>query len=120
MVLKNKGAEQTMNFKFVKTKDNSDATSNYDIIGDFPITIGDFVNAMTDETKSFRATFYITNKQMGGWTKNKFELNKRNGEWYVDEEKPAFLIDVIRDRKVVSCSANGGYGQMSYFCELEE
>ena len=66
MVLKNKGAEQTMNFKFVKTKDNSDATSNYDIIGDFPILIGDFVNAMTDETKSFRATFYITNKQMGG------------------------------------------------------
>ena len=109
-----------MYFKFVKTKDNSDATSNYDIIGDFPILISQFVYTMIDETNSFRATFYITNKQMGGWTKNKFELNKRDGEWYIDEEKPASLLDVIRDRKVVSCHANGGYGQMSYFCELEE
>jgi hypothetical protein len=109
-----------MNFKFVKTKDNSDATSNYDIIGDFPILISQFVYAMIDETNSFRATFYITNKQMGGWTKNKFELNKRDGEWHIDEEKPASLLDAIRDRKVVSCHANGGYGQMSYFCELEE
>ena len=120
MVLKHKKGLQVMDFKFIETKVNSDTTANYDIVGDFPILLKDFVMAMTDETKDFRATFYITNERMGGWWKNNFELNKRNGDWYVDKEKPVFLIDIIRDRKVVSCRANGGYGQMSYFCELEE
>lgn len=103
-------------YKHVRTKENGDATANYDIIGEYPIKFIDFIHVISEsDSNSFRIVFYDADN----WTTNKCEIEKRNGEWYITLQSSNF-IDKCKNKNVVKCRANGGYGQMSYFCTFEE
>lgn len=103
-------------YKHVRTKENGDATANYDIVGEYPIKFIDFIRAISaSDSNSFRIVFYDTDN----WTTNKCEIAKRNGEWYITLQNSNF-IDKYKNKNVIECRANGGYGQMSYFCTFEE
>lgn len=101
-----------MKYKHIRTKENGDATSNYDIVGEFPIRLLDFMLAITEDSNSFRIEFHDAKN----WTTSKVEVKERDGEWYITEETLNDFMKRYKDKMVVKCWANGGYGQMSYFC----
>ena len=87
--------------KFIKTQDNGDATSNYDI--EFPegMTIKDFIQQVRKEqAQDWRGTFYYNNwwKEIGGY---------HNEMWLVDDLHANIVPFKIR--------ASGGYGLMDYY-----
>lgn len=109
-----------MNFKYNRTRDNSDATSNYDITGDFPVSFINFFKWVLGNEDSFSVEFGATNKCYGGWLGNRIEVKKNDGNWYFVRQKPESWFDEIATKNVIDCWANGGWGQMTYFCTFEE
>lgn len=111
-----------MKFTFTKIQNNSDDTFNYNVPGDFPISFREFLKWILENEDDFRVDFQVTNKCYCGWLTNCLELEReRNSkEWRITKNKPENLFSEIEDKKIVKCSANGGWGQMSYFCTLEE
>ena len=101
-----------MNFEFVKTRDNGDATSNYDIKGKFPVRFEEFFKTILNETNSFLVSFHDAEN----WTTLKVEAVKRNDNWYYKEKKPEDFMEQYKDKLITKVWANGGYGQISYFC----
>lgn len=77
---------------------------------------------MFDNDDSFRICFHITNKSfIECFTKYiEFERENYNGEWQKTKIKPENFYSEIADKQIIKCFANGGWGQMSYFCTLEE
>lgn len=78
-----------------------------------------------EQEDSFRVKFRATNECYGGWLGNSLEVHKHKDEkgeehWYYEKQKPKNWFDEIADKNIVSCWANGGWGQMSYYCEFEE
>lgn len=108
-----------MKFVLTETQRNSDDSFNYDVTGDFPVSFRDFSKWVLDNENSFRVDFQIVNKCYGGLFRNyiEFEREKNNREWHLTKYK---LFNEIEDKQIVKCFANGGWGQMSYFCTLEE
>jgi hypothetical protein len=49
-------------FKYTKTRDNGDATSDYNLSGPFPIPFKDFVTTILNQEDSFRVQFWETKK----------------------------------------------------------
>lgn len=109
-----------MNYKYNRTQDNSDATSNYDLVGEFPVKFIDFFKWVLNNTNSFRVEFCATNECYGGWLGNRLEVYKNDEDWYWERQKPENWFDEIADKNITSCWANGGWGQMLYFCTFEE
>lgn len=108
-------------FTHRKIRENGDASSNYIIEGDFPVTFQEFVRSILSNTVNFSVEFRITNDCFGGWLVNKFEVVKaKNGEWSFINQEHKNLFDKIADMNIISCWANGGWGQMIYFCKLDE
>lgn len=110
-----------MNYKYIKTQDNGDATSNYNIVGKYPITFCEFARWVLENENSFRVNFRATNECYGGWLGNKLEVEKHtNGKWYWTKQEPENWFNEIANKNITKCWANGGWGQMSYFCTFEE
>lgn len=111
-----------MNYRYEKTRDNGDATSNYNIVGDFPVKFIDFVNWVLENDKSFRIEFGASNKCYGGWIGNRLELHKPRDkdDWYITKEEPEKWLNEIYNKNITGCWVNGGWGQMLYVCTFEE
>lgn len=110
-----------MNYKYIKTRENGDATSNYDIVGKFPVKFRDFFKWVLENEDSFRVEFAATNKCYGGWLGNRLEVQKDDGNlWYWTKQEPENWFDGIANKSITKCWANGGWGQMTYFCTFDE
>lgn len=109
-----------MNYTYIETRANSDDTFSFDIIGDFPIKFADFFKWVLANENSFRITFNAFNKCYGGWLGNRLEVSKIGEEWYWVQQKPQNWFEEISHKRIIKCEANGGWGQMSYFCTFEE
>ena len=109
-----------MTYEYIRTRANGDATSNYDIIGKFPVKFIDFFNWVLDNDNSFRIQFAATNKCYGGWLGNRLEVHKKDGKKYWSKKEPENWFKEIANKNITSCWANGGYGQMTYFCTFED
>lgn len=109
-----------MNYKHKETRANSDDTFNFDIVGEYPVKFVDFFKCMLEHSNSFRIQFGASNQCYGGWLGNRLEVHKINDEWYWERQKPENWFEEIKDKNVVKCWANGGWGQMTYFCTFEE
>ena len=109
-----------MKYEYKRTKDNGDATSNCNLVGKFPVRFEDFFKWVLVNEKSFRVVFHSSKN----WVYDNVECKKVNGKWYwsydTNIKTPGQFMDKFRDKNVISCWANGGYGQMSYFCTFEE
>ena len=109
-----------MKFEYKKTSENSDATSNYDIVGEYPVSFREFFEWILQNDMSFRIKFGASNECFGGWLGNHFEVERVCGIPCVTTQDPPKWFDEIADMKVTECWANGGYGQMSYICTFDE
>lgn len=109
-----------MNYKYKKTRENGDATSNYDLIGEFPVKFVDFFRWVLLNDDSFRIQFRASNKCYGGWPGNIMEVLKHKEKWYWERLEPEDWFNEIRDKNITKCWASGGWGQMSYICTFEE
>ncbi len=111
-----------MSYKYQKTSDNGDATCSYNLIGKFPVKFIDFFKWVLKTEKSFRVVFHATNEYYGGWLGNSLEVRKTTDEdgWYFAKIKPMDWFEEVSQKNVTACWANGGYGQMTYFCTFEE
>jgi len=109
-----------MDYKYNKTQENGDATSNYDLVGEFPVKFIDFFKWVLKNEDSFRVEFVATNKCYGGWIGNRLEVKKDDGNWYWTERKPENWFDEIANKNIIKCWANGGWGQITYFCTFED
>ena len=111
-----------MNYQYNKTRDNGDATSNYNLAGEFPVKFIDFFKWVLANENSFRIEFAVTNERYGGWTRNKLEVSKdtKSGKCYWIKQKPENLFEEISHMNITKCWANGGWGQITYFCTFEE
>lgn len=115
------GANQ-MKFKLIETQRNSDDTFSYNVTGDFPVSFREFLKWILDNENDFRVDFQVTNKCYGGWFTNCLELEReRNSrEWRMTKNEPENFFSEIENKQIVKCGANGDWGQMTYFCTLEE
>ena len=111
-----------MGYKFKKTRANSDDTWNWDIVGEFPVKFIDFFKWVLKNEDSFRVEFAATNECYGGWLGNRLEVHKPRDEddWYWVKKEPENWFDEIANKNITKCWANGGWGQMTYFCTFEE
>ena len=104
-------------FKYTKTRDNGDATSNYNLSGPFPIPFKDFVTTILNQENSFRVQFWETKN----WVDTDLECYKKDdGKWYITKEEPENWFKENANRNVIKSWANGGWGQMTYFITFEE
>lgn len=108
-----------MEYKYIETRANGDATSNYDIVGKFPVKFIDFFKWVLNNTNSFRVDFAAINDCYGGWLGNRIEVEKHQDEWYWTKQEPEDWFDEIANKNITKCWANGGWGQMTYFCTFE-
>ena len=111
-----------MDYKYNRVRDNGDATSDYNLIGTFPIKFIDFFNWVLKNENSFRIEFVATNECYGGWCGNKLEVSKdtKSGNCYWVGREPENWFEEIANKNVAKCWANGGWGQITYFCTFEE
>ena len=109
-----------MVYTYKRTRENGDATSNYEIIGEFPVTFIDFFKWVLENDNSFRITFSATNECYGGCFGNTLTAHNKDGRWYWEKKDPDYWFDEICRDKITGCWANGGYGQMTYYCTFEE
>lgn len=111
-----------LNYTHKETRANSDATCNYDIIGSFPVKFINFFKWVLKNDDSFRIEFGATNKCYGGWLGNRIEMhkNREDDAWHFVKQEPENWFDELANRNVIDCWANGGWGQMTYFCTFEE
>lgn len=104
-------------FKYIKTQENGDATSNYHLEGPFPIPFKDFVTAILNQEDSFHVQFWES-KSMDGTDLECYK--KDDGKWYITKEEPKNWFKENANRKIVKSWANGGWGQMIYFITFEK
>jgi surface protein len=52
----------------------------------------------------------LTSLDVPNWTTSKVEVKERDGEWYITEETLNDFMKRYKDKMVVKCWANGGYG----------
>jgi len=102
-----------MEIKYERIKDNSDATSNYDVIVKYPISFAEFYRVILENDDSFRIVLHATNDTYGGWCYNKVEISH-------NETEDVEMFDRYMKETVVDCWANGGWGQMTYFMTFAE
>ena len=110
-----------MSYKYEKTQENGDATSNYNIVGQFPVPFREFFKWVLDNEDSFRIEFGASNKLYGGWLGNRLEIAKDtdSGKCYWQKREPENWFDEIADINITSVWANGGWGQMLYICTFD-
>lgn len=108
-------------YRYEKTRENGDATSNYNLIGEFPVPFKEFFKWVLETEDSFRIEFKASNKCYGGWFGNKLEVYKDNktGKCYWEKQKPENWFDEIADINITSVWVNGGWGQISYICTFD-
>lgn len=111
-----------MRYKYETIRHNSDATTDFNITGVFPVRFRDFFGWVREHETSFRIEFGASNECYGGWLGNRIEISKDNdsGRCYWSGQTPANWYDEIADKMVTKCWANGGWGQMLYVCTFEE
>ena len=103
-------------YSYIKIRDNGDATSNYILSGNFPVTFRDFVTSILAQTNSFMVEITDNNN----WLDTRIEFKKDSDDkWNIIKCTPDGWFTNDTDRKVISCWANGGYGQMLYFVTFE-
>ncbi len=103
-------------------KDNGDATSNYNVIGNFPVEFDTFMKEIISSERSFRIDFRSTNDCFGGFFGKKLEVNKQQESqksYFADNESKEWYEE-IAPLSVASAWANGGWGQMTYIVTFEE
>lgn len=108
-------------YELKATRQNGDATYNYDVIADYPIPFDEFWRNVLHNNDNFRVMFSSTNARYGGWL-NSVEFVKHKGEYYFtdDDESKKDLWRMFKEEIVVACWANGGWGQMSYIVTFKE
>lgn len=101
--------------KFKHLKDNSDATSNFDIILDKPYTVGEFIDEVLSTRKNEWGDIWIQLKD--GWRVmlDPF-LEYRHGQ-ITDK---FHWEDYLLEQSIKSVFANGGWSAMTYWIKLEE
>lgn len=111
-----------MSYRYKQTSANGDDTFNYDIIGKFPVKFIDFFKWVLENEDSFRIEFGATNRCYGGWLGNRLEIskNRESGDCYWVKKEPDNWFEEIAHKNITKCWANGGWGQMIYFCTFEE
>jgi hypothetical protein len=111
-----------MPYTFKHIKDNGDATSSYDVIGNFPVEFDAFMREIISSERSFRIDFRSTNECYGGFFGKSFEIHKQreSQEWHFTNNESKEWYDEISSLRVVSAWANGGWGQMTYIVTFEE
>lgn len=110
-----------MDYRYHRTQENGDATSNYYLEGTFPVRFIDFFYWILEHEDSFRVEFVATNYNYGGWLGNTLEVSKNsNDEWYWARQEPEGWFNEIAGTNITQCKASGGWGQMTYFCTFEE
>ena len=101
-----------MKFELVKTQENSDATSNYNIIMPNDTTVEDFCNTVLGRSVQMQehGSVYISTKE-DLWhaviCKYYFSVMEFNTDY-----------QNYKDKIIKSAWANGGYGAMSYWLTL--
>ena len=110
-----------MKYKFEETRQNSDATSNYNVVGKYPVKFIDFFEWVLKNESSFRVEFGATNDCYGGWLGNRIEMYKIRDKdiWRWTKQEPKEWFEEIMNKNVTACVANGGWGQMLYLCTFE-
>jgi len=111
-----------MNFRYHKLRDNSDATTSYDLVGDFPVKFDDLLNYICKIENSFLIEFCSSNKKYGGWLGNRIEIRKNTetGEWRIVNQSPSNWYESIKNLPVIKCWVNGGWGQIMYVVTFDE
>ena len=107
-----------MRFKYITKSENGDATTTYDLEGSFPVKFLDFLEWVMERESSFRVSFYLNKNKIH--ERENIEVSKeKDGKCYIAKDKKA-LLEEIKNIDVTGCWANGGWGQMSYYCSLAE
>ena len=111
-----------MRYSYEKTRENGDATSNYNIVGEFPIKFSEFFRAILETDNSFKIEFGASNNCFGGWLGNRLRVRKdtKTGTCYWEDQQPHNWYDEIKDLMITGCWANGGWGQMLYIVTFED
>ena len=110
-----------MEYSHEITQRNGDATCNYKINGTFPVKFSDFLFSILENTNSFRVEFLIESKERDDWFSNTLELyQEKDGKNWKWTEQNKNQFNEISNKMIDHCWANGGWGQMLYFCTLKE
>lgn len=111
-----------MSYTYIKTRENGDATSNYELAGKFPVKFIDLFKWILANEDSFHIKVCATNECYGGWTGNRLEVKKdtTTGDCFWINKDPEHWFEEIAQETVLSCHVNGGWGQVTYFCTFEE
>ena len=111
-------------YELKATKQNGDATYNYDVIADYPIPFDEFWRNVVKIDGSWRVVFHCKNKygKLYGdiWCGDDVELLYTKGNTYLDNEADRPLWENMKKETVVDCWANGGWGQMTYYVTFKE
>jgi hypothetical protein len=100
--------------KFKHLKDNSDATSNFDVILDKPYTVGEFINEILSTRKDEWGDIWIQLKDI--WSIIDPHIEYNHGE-ITDKFQ---WEDWVLEPYIKSVFANGGWSAMTYWIRLEE
>ena len=103
-------------------QDNGDATSNYDVIGNFPVEFDAFMREIISSERSYAIEFRSSSKCYGGFFGKRLKIYKQQESqkcYYTNNESKEWYEE-ISSLRVVSAWANGGWGQMTYIVTFEE
>ena len=111
-----------MGYKYEAISENSDATTSYNILGNFPVKFETFFREILKNSNSFRIAFGASNEEFGGWLGNRLEVSKdlKTNRCYWSRQNPDGWYEQIKDLEITKCWANGGWGQMSYIVTFAE
>lgn len=111
-----------MKYTYEKTRENGDATSNYNLKGEFPVKFSDFFKEILKNEKSFRIEFGASNEKYGGWLGNRLEVHKdeKTQRCFWKRQEPENWYEEIKDLTITKCWANGGWGQMLYIVTFND
>lgn len=112
-----------MQFELKQIRGSSDGSYYYEVEGTFPVTFAEFYKWILNNSRDcYKVEFRIKNECYGGAWNNVLELENRNTEkqWHITKNYTENFCEKFADKEVISCTAGGGWGTMSYVCTLKE
>ena len=98
--------------------ENSDATTTYDIIYNYPIKFEDLFMDVLEKDKSFNIEFRIRNEEFEEYcfgNEVSTSQDMKTKERFFANRDSKHLYNNIKGILVKECWANGGWGRMTYY-----
>lgn len=109
-----------MNFKYNEVRHYGCGFIDYEITGDFPVTVREFLFWIIDNDAPLFIVLKVSNECHGYWLGNSVMFSKHcDGKYYISNWRPDNLFEEIADKKIIACRASGDWEQMLYVVTVE-